>query len=40
VETGQRWGTWNEEMLPVRWETTKVSLKDAYKSRRIYRRLA
>jgi hypothetical protein len=31
---------WNEEMLPVRWETTKVSLKDAYKIRRIYRRLA
>jgi hypothetical protein len=24
----------------VRWETTKVSLKDAYKIRRIYRRLA
>ena len=27
-------------MLPVRWETVKVSLKDAYKIRRIYRRLA
>jgi hypothetical protein len=28
------------EMLPVRWETIKVSLKDAYRIRRIYRRLA
>jgi hypothetical protein len=27
-------------MLPVRWETVKVSLKDAYRIRRIYRRLA
>ena len=40
VETGRVWGTWNKEMLPVRWETVKVSLTDAYKSRRIYRRLA
>jgi hypothetical protein len=28
------------ELLPVRWETVKVSLKDAYRIRRIYRRLA
>jgi hypothetical protein len=28
------------ELLPVRWETVKVSLKDAYMIRRIYRRLA
>ncbi len=34
------WGVWNEEMLPVRWETVKVSLKDAYRIRRIYGRLA
>ena len=34
------WGVWNEEMLSVRWETVKVSLKDAYRIRRIYRRLA
>jgi hypothetical protein len=27
-------------MLSVRWETVKVSLKDAYKIRRIYRGLA
>ena len=29
------WGIWNEEMLPVRWEMVKVSLKDAYRIRRI-----
>ena len=40
VETGRVWGVWNEEMLPVQWETTKVSLKDAYRIRRVYRRLA
>jgi hypothetical protein len=40
VETGRVWGVWNEEMLPVRWETVKVTLKDAYRIRRIYRRLA
>jgi hypothetical protein len=28
------------EKLSVRWETVQVSLKDAYKIRRIYRRLA
>jgi hypothetical protein len=28
------------ELLPVRWETVKVSFKDAYRIRRIYRRLA
>jgi hypothetical protein len=31
---------WNEELLPVQWEITKVSLKDAYRIRRLYRRLA
>jgi hypothetical protein len=40
VETGREWGTWNEEMLPVRWETVKVTLNDAYRIRRIYRRMA
>jgi hypothetical protein len=40
VETGRVWGRWNEEMLPVKWETVKVNLKVAYKIRRIYRRLA
>jgi len=28
------------QQLPVRWETVKVTLKDAYKIRRVYRRLA
>jgi hypothetical protein len=40
METGRVWGVWNEELLPVQWEITKVSLKDAYRIRRIYRRLA
>ena len=40
VETGRVWGRWNKELLPVRWETVRVSLKDAYRIRRIYRRLA
>ena len=40
VETGRVWGTWNEELLPVRWETVKVSLSDAYRVRRVFRKLA
>lgn len=40
METGRVWGVWNEELLPVQWETVKVSLKDAYRIRRIYSRLA
>jgi len=40
LETGRIWGVWNEELLPVRWETVEVSLKDACSIRRIYRRLA
>src|SRR5919112_5721782 len=40
VEPGRIWGVWNEEMLPVQWETVKVSRKDAYRIRRVYRRLA
>ena len=40
VQMGRVWGVRNEEMLPVRWETVKVSLKDAYRIRRIYMRLA
>jgi hypothetical protein len=40
LETGRIWGIWNEDLLPVRWETTKVSLKDAFRIRRIYRKLA
>jgi hypothetical protein len=40
LQTGRIWGVWNEELLPVRWETVEVSLKDAFRIRRIYRRLA
>ena len=40
LETGRRWGVWNEELLPVRWETVEVSLRDAFMIRRIYRKLA
>jgi hypothetical protein len=38
--TGRIWGVWNKELLPVRWETVQVSLKDAFRIRRIYRKLA
>jgi hypothetical protein len=40
LETGRIWGVWNAEHLPVQWETVQVSLRDAYKIRRIYRKLA
>jgi hypothetical protein len=40
LETGRIWRIWNEELLPVRWETVEVSLRDAYKIRRIHRKLA
>jgi hypothetical protein len=40
LETGRIWGVWNENLLPVRWETAEVSLKDAFRIRRIYRKLA
>jgi hypothetical protein len=40
LETGRIWGIWNESLLPVRWETAQVSLRDAFKIRRIYRKLA
>jgi hypothetical protein len=40
VETGRIWGVWNEKLLPVEWQTVKVNLKDAYRIRRIFRRLA
>ena len=31
---------WKPELLPVQCETVSISLKDAYRIRRIYRRLA
>jgi hypothetical protein len=40
LQTGRIWGVWNEELLPVRWQKVEVSLRDAYKIRRIYRKLA
>jgi hypothetical protein len=39
LQTGRIWGVWNEELLPVRWETVEVSLRDAFRIRRIYRKL-
>src|SRR5215212_5736712 len=40
LQTGRSWGIWNQELLPVRWETVQVSLRDAFRIRRIYRKLA
>jgi hypothetical protein len=40
LQTGRIWGIWHEELLPVRWEKAEVSLRDAFKIRRIYRKLA
>ena len=40
LQTGRIWGIWNEELLPVRWEKVEVSLRDAFRIRRIYRKLA
>jgi hypothetical protein len=40
LQTGRIWGIWSKELLPIWWETVEVSLKDAYKIRRIYRKLA
>ena len=40
LQTGRIWGVWNKELLPVRWDTAQVSLRDAFKIRRIYRKLA
>jgi hypothetical protein len=40
LQTGRIWGIWNAEHLPVRWQKVEVSLRDAFKIRRIYRKLA
>jgi hypothetical protein len=40
LKTGRIWGVWNEELLPVRWAKVQVSLRDAFRIRRIYRKLA
>jgi hypothetical protein len=39
VQTGKIWNVWNKKLLPIRWETQKVSLEDAYQVRRVFRRL-
>jgi hypothetical protein len=33
LETGRIWGVWNEELIPVQWETAEVSLRDAFRIR-------
>jgi hypothetical protein len=40
VKTGRIWGVWNRKLLPIKWETIRISLKDAFIIRRIFRRLA
>jgi hypothetical protein len=40
LQTGRIWGVWNEKRLPVRWERVEVNLRDAFRIRRIFRRLA
>lgn len=40
TRTGRVWGVWRKGLLPARWETVPVSIEDAHKVRRAYRRLA
>ena len=40
LQTGRIWGMWNEGLLPVLRKAVEVSLSDAYRIRRVYRRLA
>jgi hypothetical protein len=40
LQTGRIWGVWNEELLPVQWEKVAVSLREAFRIRRVYRKLA
>ncbi len=40
LKTGRVWGVWNGQLLPVRWEKVEVALRDAFRIRRTYRRLA
>jgi hypothetical protein len=37
---GQDMGDMERELLPVRWQTVEVSLRDAFRISRIYRKLA
>jgi hypothetical protein len=36
LQTGRIWGIWNENLLPVHWKKVEVSLRDAFRIRRIY----
>jgi hypothetical protein len=40
LQTGRIWGIWNGGLLPIAWETVQISLRDALRIRRVYRRLA
>lgn len=40
VETGRIWGVWNKKLLPIEWETVRISREHAFMIRRVYRRLA
>jgi len=40
LKTGRIWGVWDENLLPVQWEKVEVSLRDAFRIRRLYRKLA
>ncbi len=40
LKTGRIWGKWNEELLPVQWKTVKATLGDAFRIRRVFRKLA
>jgi hypothetical protein len=40
VGDGQDLGHLEWDLLPIRWETVEVNLRDAFKIRRIYRKLA
>lgn len=40
LETGRIWGSWGKASLLPNWETVAVTLEDAYKIRRIFKKLA
>jgi hypothetical protein len=37
---GKTWGVWGRNQIPVHWETVRITIKEAYKLRRILRRLS
>ncbi len=40
MQTGRVWGVWSKDLLPVQWERVEVHLRDAFRIRRVYRKLA